>query len=158
MHRNPVAKSKPTAQEGGDSGRGGTQRAQVTIYGLLVTVVLSLWPAPSEKWYPLLNPGRVALGPSRLGQLAQRGRERLQKSHPASPRPPLLSTPLHRCPEPGKPPVSTHFSHRKRGEVQAAAKSEHPVTTMSSLTEHTVLSLQSTHLHYYTCAWVCVSV
>lgn len=41
---------------------GGTPRAQVTIYGPLVIVVLSLWPAPSEKWHPLLNPQRVAYG------------------------------------------------------------------------------------------------
>lgn len=41
---------------------GGTPRAQVTIYGPLVIVVLSLWPAPSEKWHPLLNPQRAAYG------------------------------------------------------------------------------------------------
>ena len=46
----------PQAQEGGDGGRGGNQVAQVTIYGPLVTVVLSLRPAPSEKWRPLLTP------------------------------------------------------------------------------------------------------
>lgn len=46
--------------------------AQVTIYGPLVTAVLSLWPAPSEKWRPLLNPPQRA-GHNRLGQVAQPG-------------------------------------------------------------------------------------
>lgn len=48
--------------------RGGNRRAQVTIYGPLVTAVLSPWPAPSKKWCPLLNPREgCPLGPSRLG-------------------------------------------------------------------------------------------
>lgn len=47
---------------GGIEEEGGTPRAQVTIYGPLVIVVLSLWPAPSEKWHPLLNPQRAACG------------------------------------------------------------------------------------------------
>ena len=46
----------PQAQEGGDGGRGGNRRVQVTIYGPLVTVVLSLRPAPSKNWGPLLKP------------------------------------------------------------------------------------------------------
>lgn len=57
---------------------GGTPRAQVTIYGPLVIVVLSLWPAPSGNWHPLLNPQRAAYGtPCRLGQVAQWGTENL---------------------------------------------------------------------------------
>lgn len=73
--------------------------AQVTIYGPLVTVVLSLRPAPSEKWCPLLNPlGGLPPSPgglSRLGQVAQPGsRERkdccgepiLPLARPSSPR------------------------------------------------------------------------
>lgn len=55
----------PTPQlgkEGGMEEEAGTPRAQVTIYGPLVIVVLSLWPAPSEKWHPLQNPQRAAHG------------------------------------------------------------------------------------------------
>lgn len=81
----------PQAQEGGDGGRGGNQVAQVTIYGPLVTVVLSLRPAPSEKWCPLLNPvGGLPPSPRGTepfgtgGPAGEQGAERLLwRAHPA---------------------------------------------------------------------------
>lgn len=51
MNETLLLNPTPPAQEGGDVGRGVNRKAQVTIYGPLVTVGLSLQPAPSEKWH-----------------------------------------------------------------------------------------------------------
>lgn len=78
----------PQAQEGGDGGRGGNRGAQVTIYSPLVTVFLSLWPAPSQKWCPLLSSREgCPLGPSRLGQVAQLGSGKIAVENPSCPWP-----------------------------------------------------------------------
>lgn len=74
----------------------GTPRAQVTIYGPLVIVVLSLWPAPSEKWrLPVTeSPEGCPWEPCRLGQVAQWGELKTGCSHHLL----VLALPLCGCP------------------------------------------------------------
>lgn len=76
---------------------GGTPRAQVTIYGPLVIVVLSLWPAPSEKWHPLLNPQRAACGTPAVWDRWPSGELKMCCPH----RLPFLCPDTVRMPKPG---------------------------------------------------------
>lgn len=77
----------PTPQLGKEGvwRKGGTPRAQVTIYAPLVIVVLSLWPAPSEKRQAPVteSPEGCLWDPCCLGQVAQWGTENLWSSLPS---------------------------------------------------------------------------
>lgn len=124
----------PQAQEGGDGGRGGNRRAQVTIYGPLVTAVLSLWTAPSKNWGPLLNP--QAGCPPRTRPFGDRwpsqGAERLLwKARPAHSQILLASV----CPAP--PPAPRHLGSnlvcwRTRGGEEATVRPFHELPAQVS--------------------------
>lgn len=108
----------PQAQEGGDGGRGGNQRVQVTIYGPLVNAVLSLQPAPSKKWCPLLNP-RAGCPPG-LGHLGTGGPAGERKDCCGEPAPPLAKSLLRMSPS--RPPAQTASTGLQTGEGEAAGK------------------------------------
>lgn len=122
----------PQAQEGGDGGRGGNRRAQVTIYGPLVTAVLSLWTAPSKNWGPLLNPqaGCPPQDTAVWGQVAQpgSGKTAVESTPRPQPNPPRLgvSSPSPGPQTPRLKPRLLEDKGRRGGHSEALPRAPSP--------------------------------
>lgn len=134
----------PQAQEAGDGGGGGNRRAQVTIYGPLVTAVLSLRPAPSRNWGPLLNP--QAGCPPRTRPFGDRwpsqGAERLLwKACPARGQILLSSTCQPPPPGPQTPQLKPLLEVRAGEEATVRPFHEHPAQARTASPSEDTLRL-----------------